>query len=272
MTVWYRLRMLSWCPTVVALALLGLPGASQAWTVGFFTGAQIPDDGSEEITIMNETVVPGLFVDPFDTEDSEPIYDPWEPFNATIFEFNHRADIYLLRPAAAVYNIVLPPDVQNSFGNVFYNTGFVARFFNNVLQGKFSESGRETQRFLLNSTLGVGGLFDVATHMFGIEAPPTEDTDQTLAVYGIPSGPYLIVPFLPPLTVRGAVGFVSDTVLDPVNYFVPMLPNLGLNAVERINDRSRTVQTFEGIETSSVDLYGAVRGGYWDRRSSDILE
>ncbi len=272
MMAWYCSKMVNWRPTVVAFVLLGLPGAGQAEPVSLVTGAQIPDEGSEEITIMNETVVPGSFVDPFDVEDREPVYDPWETFNATMFAFNYRVDLYLLRPVATVYNTVIPAEVQNSLGNVFYNAGFVSRFFNNIFQGKFSEAGEETQRLLLNSTLGVGGLFDVATHMFGMEAPPTEDTGQTLAVYGVPSGPYLIVPLMPPLTVRDAVGLASDMVLDPVNYFVPFFPNMGLNVTERFNDRSRTLKTFEGIESSSVDLYGAVRRGYWDRRSSDILE
>ncbi len=269
---WHRAKMMDWCPTVAALVLSGfLPGAIQAEPVSRVVAAQMSGHGSEDISVLDETVAAESFEDPFDaSSESEVVDDPWEPFNAKMFAFNHYADIYVLRPVAKVYNVVMPTDVQDSLGNVFYNAGFVSRFLNNILQGKLVEAGEETQRMLLNSTLGVGGLFDVATHMFGMAPPPTEDTGQTLAVYGIPSGPYLVMPMMPPLTVRGAVGFAGDIFLNPVNYFIPFLPNMGLNATERINTRARTIRTFESIEASSVDLYGAVRAGYLDRRARDI--
>ncbi len=267
-----RLKMMNWSPVVVALVLLGLQGVGHAGSVRLVTAAQSTDDRSEEIIVMDETVVAGSFVDPFDTGALETVHDPLEPFNTMMFAFNHRADIYALRPAAKVYNAIVSPNVQNSLGNVFYNAGFGSRFLNNILQGKLGEAGNEVQRLLLNSTLGVGGLFDVATHMFGIDAPPTEDVGQTLAVYGVPAGPYLVMPMMPPLTVRDAVGFVGEMALNPVNYFLPFFPNMALNATERLNERARTLKQFEGIEASSVDLYGAVRSGYLDRRALDILE
>ena len=272
MTAWYRLKMMTWSVSVVALVLWGLPAASQAEPVSVVTVAQIQDDDADERAAPNATAVEGVFADPFETEAFELVDDPWEPFNAKMFALNHRADIYLLRPAAKAYNAVIPPDVQDALSNVFYNAGFVSRLLNNVLQGKFREAGGETQRLLLNSTLGVGGLFDVATHMFGMEAPPREDTGQTMAVYGVPSGPYLVLPMMPPLTVRDAVGFVSDGFLDPVNYVAPFFVNIGVNAAERVNARSRNLETIEQLTAASVDLYGAARAAYLDRRAKDILE
>ena len=154
----------------------------------------------------------------------------------------------------------------------FYNVGFASRFLNSFFQGKFDRAGIELQRFLLNTTLGVGGLFDVATYMFEIEAPPMEDTGQTLASYGLESGPYLILPLLPPMTVRDAAGRVGDIFLNPVNYFIPFVPNVGINGMNRFNERAVNLETFEGIEESTIDLYGAARSAYFDRRGQDIQE
>ncbi len=225
----------------------------------------------EKILLMDETVVESTFEDPFATE-SEPVQDPWEPFNSTVFTVNYNIDRYALKPVARVYSGLVAPDLQDSLGNAFDNLGFASRFLNNIFQGKFSRAGTEMQRFLLNSTLGVAGLFDVAKYMFGIEAPPVEDTGQTLAVYGVNSGPYMVLPLLPPMTVRDAVGYAGDIFMNPVNYFIPFTPNLGLNAGDRVNDRAINLDTFEGLEESTIDLYGAVRSGYLDRRAKDIQE
>ena len=232
-------------------------------------------DDEEDVPVMDETVVEGMYEEPFDdpfATESEPVHDPWEPFNAKTFTLNYNLDRYFLKPAARVYSGLVPPDVQHSVANAFDNLGFASRFLNSVFQGKFDRAGTEMQRFLLNSTLGVGGLFDVATHMFEIEAPPAEDTGQTLASYGVGSGPYLVLPWLPPMTVRDAVGYAGDIFMNPVNYFIPFVPNLGLNASDRLNDRAINLETFEGLEESTIDLYGAVRSGYMDRRAKDLQE
>ena len=229
------------------------------------------DKDGEEIPLMDETVVERTFEDPFATE-SEPVQDPWEPFNSTTFTVNYNIDRYALKPAARVYSVIVPPDVQDSLANAFDNLGFASRFLNSIFQGKLDRAGIEMNRFLLNSILGVGGLFDVAKYMFGIEAPPAEDTGQTLATYGMASGPYMVLPLLPPMTVRHAVGYAGDIFMNPVNYFIPFIPNLGLNAEDRLNDRAINLETFEGLEESTIDLYGAVRSGYMDRRAKDIQE
>jgi len=232
---------------------------------------KLDQDDEEDIQVMDETVVEGTFEDPFATE-SEPVHDPWEPLNSTTFALNYNIDRYALKPAARVYSGVVPPDVQDSLSNAFDNLGFASRFLNSIFQGKFDRAGIEMNRFLLNSILGVGGLFDVAKYMFGIEAPPAEDTGQTLATYGMASGPYMVLPLLPPMTVRHAVGYAGDIFMNPVNYFIPFIPNLGLNASDRLNDRAVNLDTFEGLEESTIDLYGAVRSGYLDRRAKDIQE
>ena len=232
---------------------------------------ELEGDNDENIQILDETIVEDVFEDPFAIE-SEPVHDPWEPFNSRMFSLNYNIDRYALKPAARVYSSVIAPDLQDSLANAFDNLGFASRFLNSIFQGRIDRAETEMLRFLLNSTLGVGGLFDVAKYMFDIEAPPAEDTAQTLATYGVASGPYMVLPLLPPMTVRDAVGFAGDIFMNPVNYFIPFAPNLVLNAGGRVNDRAVNLETFEGLEESTVDLYGAVRSGYMGRRAKAMQE
>ncbi|MEO6202796.1 MAG: VacJ family lipoprotein, partial [Nitrospirales bacterium] len=161
------------------------------------------------------------FFDPFDESDHAQVkdYDPLEPVNSAVFEFNYRLDKYVVKPAAKVYNFFIPPDVQQSFSNVFQNIRFVPRLFNNLFQAKFQGAGIELSRFLINSTLGVGGLFDPAKIMFELETPQ-EDMGQTLGSYGVGPGPFLMIPFLGPFTLRDGIGVIGDSFLDPFNWLV----------------------------------------------------
>lgn len=242
--------------------------------------------GNEDPTFEDE-----LF-DPFDEGPEETAieeYDPLEPVNSVVFEFNYQFDKYLLKPAAQVYNFFIPPDVQQSIVNVFQNVRFVPRFFNNLFQAKFRGAGIEMSRFLINSTLGVGGLFDPAKIMFDLDTP-VEDLGQTLGSYGMPPGPYLVVPFYGAFTLRDGFGFIGDIFLDPFNWLVlpiieigdaPLLvtdnstinyARLGLTAAENINLRALTLESFQGVEEGTLDLYGAIRNGYLQRRQKAIEE
>jgi len=232
------------------------------------------------------------FFDPFDEDPSETQieeYDPLEPINSAIFEFNYRFDKYLLKPVAQVYNFFIPPDLQQSIANVFQNARFVPRFFNNLFQAKFRGAGIEMSRFFINSTLGMGGLFDPAKIMFGLDTP-LEDLGQTLGSYGVPPGPYLVVPFYGPYTLRDGFGFVGDTFLDPFNWFVlpfktiDSIPQvvqnrstirnirLGLIGGDAVNLRSLSLEKFQGVEEGTLDLYGAIRNGYLQQRQKAIQE
>ena len=231
------------------------------------------------------------FFDPFDESGPAPVkdYDPLEPVNSAIFEFNYRVDKYVVKPVAQVYNFFIPPDVQQSFSNVFQNIRFVPRLFNNLLQAKFQGAGIELSRFLINSTLGVGGLFDPAKIMFELETPQ-EDLGQTFGTYGVPPGPFLMIPLLGPFTLRDGIGFIGDTFLDPFNWLVlpifeiadaPRLiqhdptisyARLGMSAGETVNLRSLTLEKFQGVEEGTLDLYGAVRNAYLQQRLKAIQE
>lgn len=241
---------------------------------------QAPPGPNGDVPVMTETVVEGSspepfedeFEDPFAEEGQEEVYDPWEGFNSKMFTFNYNVDRYVLKPLAQGYNWVIPPDVQDSIANAFHNAAVVPRLMNNLFQGKFATAGLELSRFLINSTIGVGGLFDVAKYGFEMDPPSSEDTGQTLALNGVGSGPYLVIPFLGPTTIRDGFGQLGDAALDPLNYFVPLIPNLSKRVGQITNERSRNLDFFEGIEESTVDLYGAVRTGYFEKRSKAIKE
>ena len=234
-------------------------------------------------------------IDPFAKEDEaggkQEEYDPWEPYNGAVFEFNRKVDRYLLKPVAQAYNFVIPDAVQRGFSNFFQNVRFVPRLLNNVFQGKLKGAGIEGSRFLINSTLGVGGFMDPARHWFKLETP-SEDFGQTLGVYGVKPGPYLMLPFLPPFTVRDATGFLVDIVLDPINYFVfpsieldgapsliahknrgtTTIAQFGSRVYEIVNDRSLNLETYQGVEEATLDLYVAVRNAYLQKRAKAIKE
>jgi phospholipid-binding lipoprotein MlaA len=198
-------------------------------------------------------------------------YDPWEPFNDKTFWFNRQFDRYLLKPVATGWDWVVPAVVQESLKNALTNVGVVRRVVNNVLQGNLPGAGREVGRFLINSTLGIAGFFDVAKSAFDIEKSD-RDTGQTLGVYGVGQGPYLIVPLLPPLTVRDGVGFVVDVALDPLVYFAPVAALGGRTGATVINDRSLNLELYENVEETTLDLYSAVRNAYLQRRAKAIRD
>jgi phospholipid-binding lipoprotein MlaA len=209
---------------------------------------------------------------PRDNDVAEDEYDPWEPFNERMFEFNRRLDRYILKPVAKAYNFITPDELQIMISNGFDNISFPPRFVNSVLQGKLKGAAREIGRFLINSTLGVGGLFDPAKDVFGL-VKSREDFGQTLGFYGVGPGPFLIMPLMPPLTVRDGIGKFVDSAMDPLAYYLPLFwDRLGMKIGDTINERSLNLDLFQGFEESVIDLYSAVRHGYLQRREKMIRE
>lgn len=236
---------------------------------------------------------PGEEFDPFASKDQAQgeleEYDPWEGYNALAFEFNYKFDKYLLKPVAKGYNFIMPELAQRSVSNFFDNLGVVHRLFNNVFQGKLKGAGIEGSRFLINTTVGVGGLFDPARHWFDLETP-MEDSGQTLGWWGVKPGPYLVIPLLGSFTVRDGIGYIADLALDPFNWFV--LPIIKLNGAPKVvshsetityaqlgmrsgiivNERSLNLEKFQGVEEATLDLYTAVRNAYLQKRRQLIRE
>lgn len=198
--------------------------------------------------------------------------DPWEGFNEAMFNFNREIlDRYILKPVATAWDYVLPDPVQKGVHNFFDNLSVVRRVMNNALQLKFQGAGKEVARFAINSTVGLVGLFDVAKDGFGIEQSD-EDTGQTFGVWGAPPGPYLVLPFLPPLTVRDGIGHLIDTAMTPYIYFIPWYASIGGNATNIVNERSLNLDRFERVAETTIDLYSAVRNAYLQRRAAAIRQ
>ena len=198
-------------------------------------------------------------------------YDPLEPFNEKMFDFNRGLDRWIIKPVAKGYNKVMPDVWQEGIANAFDNIAFVPRFVNCVLQGKFAGAGREILRFVVNSSIGLAGLIDIAKRE-GFQKCK-EDLGQTLGVWGFGPGPYLILPFLPPLTVRDAIGYFVDGAMDPLSYFLPTLTaKLPMKAGDAINDRSVNLDLYQGFEESTVEFYSALRNAYLQRRHRVIKE
>jgi phospholipid-binding lipoprotein MlaA len=195
-------------------------------------------------------------------EDFE--WDPWEPFNERMFWFNREIlDRFVLKPAATAWDFVLPNQVQKGVHNVFDNLAVVRRVVNNALQLKFVGAAKEAARFTINSTIGVVG--------FGIEQSD-QDMGLTLGVWGVGPGPFLVLPFLPPLTVRDGVGFLVDTAMTPYIYFIPWYASLGGSVTNVVNERSLNLDRYERVEEATVDLYAAVRSAYLQRRAAAIRQ
>jgi phospholipid-binding lipoprotein MlaA len=198
--------------------------------------------------------------------------DPWEGFNEKMFWFNREVlDRFVLKPAATGWDFIFPDPVQRGVHNFFDNLAVVRRVVNNTLQLKLTGAATELARFTINSTIGVVGFFDVAKDAFGIEQRD-EDTGQTFGVWGMGPGPYLVLPLLPPLTVRDGVGYALDVAMTPYTYFIPWWGNLAGTATNTVNERSLNLDRFERVAESTVDLYGAVRNAYLQRRAAAIKQ
>lgn len=236
--------------------------------------AAAPSPGSERVAEAIGDLLAQARAEPLDLAEPEEVeqYDPWETFNEKMFNFNYRVDRYVLKPVANVYRHVMPEPFQVLIANGFDNIGWIPRFVNSVLQGKWGGAGREMARFLINSTAGIGGLFDPANDYWGIR-PSKEDFGQTLGVWGAGPGPYLVLPFLPPMTVRDGIGLGVDTVMDPLSYFLPFTwDRLGMKLGSTVNDRALNYELYQGVEETTLDLYSSVRHFYLQRRAQQVKQ
>jgi phospholipid-binding lipoprotein MlaA len=208
-------------------------------------------------------------------ESAQVYSDPLAPFNEKMFWFNLKLDHYVLHPVASGYAFIAPTPVRESVGNFFDNVNFIPRFVNNLVQLRMPEAGGEIARFGINTTVGVGGLFDPADHWFGLKQN-RNDMGLTLGHYGVGNGAYLVLPFLGPLTVRDTVGFAADSAMWPLPYFVPWYISIpadaGKGVMEAVNYRSLHLDLFEQVDRYAVDLYGAVQDGYMQRRDAQLKE
>ena len=198
--------------------------------------------------------------------------DPWETLIEEPLAFNQKFDKYLLAPLAKGYRFVFPSEIRTGVRNFFNNLSEPWSSINSALQGNFKNTGNTLARFIINSTLGILGIFDVATEV-GFEKQK-EDFGQTLAVHGVGPGPYLVLPFLGPSTVRDAIGKVTSIYADPVTLALERNNKdewiwIGM-AVKGIDFREQNLEKIDNLNATSVDFYATLKSLYLERRSSMI--
>lgn len=189
--------------------------------------------------------------------------DPFEAINRPIFEFNNGLDTLVIRPVAKGYHFVMPDVAERGVNNFFSNLYDIHSALNAVLQGRFAGAAQGSGRFLLNSTLGVAGLFDVATPM-GLE-PYRTDFGHTLAIWGVPAGPYVMLPLLGPRTLRDGTGTIVDTFTSVQAYLDNVALRNSLYGLELVDARARLLQADELL---SGDRYIFVRDAYLQQRNA----
>ena len=196
--------------------------------------------------------------------------DPLEPVNRVVFSFNNIFDRLILRPIAVVYKGLMPEFIRNRVTYSLNNLSMPITAVNNILQGELRKAGVSTSRFLINSTVGVLGFFDPASSM-GLESK-NEDFGQTLTVWGVPSGPYLVLPFIGPSNPRDFTGLLSTSLLDPMYQVGGGSTSSSLRsyrmATGAVDFRSQNIEVFDDLLNNSIDHYAAVRSFYSQSRES----
>ncbi|MDB5865203.1 MAG: transporter [Betaproteobacteria bacterium] len=194
--------------------------------------------------------------------------DPLEPFNRGVYQFNETLDKAILKPTAQAYRFVVPQFIRASVSNFFSNINDVVVALNNLLQGKFTAAYSDLGRIAINSTLGLGGLFDVASEA-GIEKH-NEDFGQTLGYWGIGDGPFVMLPFFGPSTGRDMVGRVADHYADVVTYVDPSSARNQLWGTQIVSRRAELLDASTVLQTAALDPYEFVRDAYLQRRRNLI--
>jgi phospholipid-binding lipoprotein MlaA len=195
------------------------------------------------------------------------ISDPLAPVNRVIFQFNDKLYFWVLKPAAQGYNVIFREDIRNCIANFFSNLLTPVRVANCILQGKFKAAGTETARFFVNTTMGVLGFGDAGKVIFHLEISD-EDLGQTLGVYGIGNGFYIVWPIVGPSTLRDSVGFGGDLFVNPLTYLEPFGLAAGVGGYRRFNDLSLRIGEYEAIKAAAIEPYTAVRDGYIQFRNA----
>mgnify|MGYP006295617931 FL=1 len=198
--------------------------------------------------------------------------DPFESMNRAVFTFNENADEYVIKPVAEAYQFVLPDFVRTGVTNFFSNIGDVFVAVNNLLQGKPGNAANDIGRFLVNSTIGILGLFDVATEA-GLEKNK-EDFGQTLGVWGVPSGPYVVLPLFGPSSVRDTAGLALDIKTDFIlnSNQLNHDQKVGSTVLRVVNQRANLLEASQLLEDAAFDKYSFLRDSYLQRRRNQVYD
>lgn len=195
-------------------------------------------------------------------DSTETTEDPWEGFNRKVFVFNDTLDTYALKPVAKGYRAITPDPVENGISRMFSNLGEIRNVLNDLLQGKFSQAGNDTGRFLVNTTIGLVGFFDVADDL-GMPKSDGEDFGQTLGVWGVGEGPYVVLPLFGPATLRDGPAKIVDMMVNPVSE-VDHVPTR--NAIYGVDVISTRADLLKAEKLIKGDKYSFIRDVYLQRR------
>lgn len=221
------------------------------------------------ITTLAACATPPAADDPIAVAEFEALNDPLEPFNREMFDLNLELDKAFLQPAARSYRAIVPEAGRDGLRNIVNNIQEPVTFINDVLQGNMDRAGATFGRFITNSTIGIGGFFNVA----GIDRHD-EDFGQTMAVYGVAEGPYLVLPFINSVTPRHGIGRIVDAYSNPIFYQFDeagrewVQPTVA--AVDIVDGRERSLESLDEIERTAIDFYATARSAYRQSRETEI--
>ncbi len=199
-----------------------------------------------------------------------PDHDPFESYNRAMFQFNDAVDRNVLKPVAAAYKDYVPSPVRSGISNFFSNLGDILVVLNDLLQGKFAQARDDSLRFFVNTVFGVFGIFDVATHM---ELPKHhEDFGQTLGTWGISDGPYLVLPFLGPSSLRDTAGLLVDAQVDPIYDISDTEARYATIGLKAVDTRADLLGASKVLDQAAFDRYAFLRDAYLQRRKHLVYD
>lgn len=211
-------------------------------------------------------------------DDEEPgnetvqVADPLYYWNKGMYHFNDKLYFWVMKPVATGYKAVTPNIVRTGVKNFFRNLGTPLRMVNCLLQGKSEQAGVELGRFMVNTTVGVLGFGNPADNQPDLQMPPDEDFGQTLGLYGIGNGCYIVWPLFGPSTLRDSVGMAGGYFMDPVSYVDPVAASAGISGLDKVNNLSFQLGDYETLKSASLEPYEAFRNAYLQYRKRKISE
>lgn len=210
--------------------------------------------------------------DDWDAAAEVRVSDPIEPVNRGIFWFNHQLYTYVAKPFSTAYEFVFPDLVRRGIRNAYDNVRFPIRFVNHTLQGRLDRTAKETGKFIVNTTAGVGGVMTPSDKIPVLAEVPRADTGQTFAKWGIPHGPYLVFPVLGPTTCRELVGTAGDTALNPLSWLSFVFPGaawtVGVTAPGGAHTLPDQMDRYDAATKDALDPYISARTGYIQYRNA----
>jgi phospholipid-binding lipoprotein MlaA len=257
------------------LASIGRPSAALLLCLPLLAGPASGDEPGPDAAPAATAAAPDPllvdeFPDEYEAELGLSVPDPIEPLNRTFFGFNEKVDEFVFEPVTDAYQYVVPKPARMCVRRFFRNLRSPVYFVNNLLQLRFRDAAETAAGFALNSTAGWIGLFDPGSEV-GWKSHPA-DFGQTLGMYGVRSGPYLVVPLLGPSTLRDGIGDLVDRAFDPLTYLLGMGDLLFIGGSSGFVTREANAERLEALRDSSVDYYSAMRSAFTQNRESRIAE